>query len=481
MHRGLVGRNTVAVVSPNAALRARLRAWLADAAIAAIDFESMEQLISCPTAPPLACVDAALPTWTAPASQHRLRRAHPQLVTIVIAENADGTVVTPASPLSAEAPAGSSPDGTHVLSAVHRTLWQQAQRDGGFVASGDLDPGSDPQPPPLVGNSQSILRLRQEIQRVADSDLPVFISGESGTGKELVARALHRQSGRRGPFVALNCAAIPSTLQDAELFGYERGAFTGALRQHKGRFEEAEGGTLFLDEVGEMAPATQALLLRTLQEKVIRRVGAMSAVRVNTRVLSATNRDLEAEVRAGRFRRDLCFRLVVYPLQVPPLRDRADDLPQLVEHMIRRYASPQRPHIVRVAEAAMQALVQHSWPGNVRELENIIRRALLHCDGDTLDIEHLPAELRAIAPEPTPAPVASAPTIERVLPLAEVERRAISEALQATSGNVSAAAKLLQVGRATLYRRLQQLGLASGAIPQPSEAQGSPRDPDDGK
>lgn len=307
----------------------------------------------------------------------------------------------------------------------------------------------------MVGDSPALAELRRQIARVAGSDVPVCLLGESGAGKELAARALHARSGRRGKFVALSCAAIPSTLQDAELFGYERGAFTGAVRQHRGRFEEAEGGTLFLDEVGELAASTQALLLRTLQERVVRRIGGLCDIPVNARVLSATHRDLQAEVRAGRFRQDLYFRLMVYPLRVPALRERVADVPALVEHCLRKFAGPELRSLPRVSATVLQRLSAHDWPGNVRELENVMRWALLNCDGAVLDESCLPADLRAKATG-RPGPSAAEWVSSDVLPLQEVERRAIMHALRVTQGRVGEAARLLGVGRATLYRRLQQ-------------------------
>ena len=307
----------------------------------------------------------------------------------------------------------------------------------------------------MVGESSALADLRRQIVRVAGSDVPVCLLGESGAGKELAARALHLRSGRRGKFVAINCAAIPSTLQDAELFGYEKGAYTGAVRQHRGRFEEAQNGTIFLDEVGEMAPSTQALLLRTLQERVVRRIGGLFDIQVNARVVSATHRDLQAEVRAGRFRQDLYFRLMVYPLRLPALRDRLEDLPRLIEHFVRKFTRGQALPEPRVTPEALALLRAHSWPGNVRELENVICWALLNSDGPELGVGSVPAELQRATIRRQPADSRELWGSE-VVPLHEVERRAILHALRVTQGRVGEAARLLQVGRATLYRRIAQ-------------------------
>jgi DNA-binding NtrC family response regulator len=327
----------------------------------------------------------------------------------------------------------------------------------------------------ILGRSEAIQELRRQIERVLESDVNVCVLGESGTGKELVARALHDAGRRRGgPFVALNCGAIPAALQESELFGHERGAFTGASGQYRGRFEQAQRGTLFLDEIGEMSAGTQTSLLRTLQERVVRRVGGTQDIPVDVRIVCATHRDLEAEVAAGRFRQDLYYRLVVYPIHVPPLRARLDDLPLLVGHFLRRFRKDVGRPIDRVTPEALELLARHDWPGNVRELENVIHRAMLSSERDVLDVASLPTQLRqpraprpapvvAVSPEPPRAP-APAPALEpapstalATLSLAELERDAIRQALVRAGGNVTRAAKLLGLGRATLYRRLAAL------------------------
>lgn len=321
--------------------------------------------------------------------------------------------------------------------------------------------------PSFVGRSASMQSLWQQIERVLESDVTVCVFGESGTGKELVAQAIHaRGRRRRGPFVAINCASIPAALQESELFGHERGAFTGAVGAHRGRFEQASGGTLFLDELGEMSASTQAALLRALQERKIRRVGGTTEVPIDVRVVCATHRDLAAEVKAGRFREDLYFRLVVYPLQVPPLRERLDDIPLLIGHFSQLLKADAGREIHRVSADALDALTHHHWPGNVRELQNVVHRAMLACDGDQIELSHLPLELRAASlPSIAARPQAATPAQdlrregEPVLSLVELERRAIMQALEASGGNVGKAAKLLGLGRATLYRRLASLGL----------------------
>lgn len=323
---------------------------------------------------------------------------------------------------------------------------------------------------PIVGRSPAMLELSRQISHVLDSDVAVSVFGESGTGKELVARAIHQGGARKsGPFVAINCAAIPHSLLESELFGHERGAFTGATQTRRGRFEEADRGTLFLDELGEMSPSTQASLLRTLQEKKIRRVGGSVEVPTDARIICATNRDLRAEVEAGRFREDLYFRLVVYPITVPPLRSRVEDIPLLVGHFLQALRNDVGRDVQRISPEALEALTRYRWPGNVRELQNVVHRCMLASRGHEITLAELPHDVRAFAlptlthhhtPNGTPIPLSIAPTATDIVPLQELERRAIERALRATSGSVGKAAKLLGIGRATLYRRIQSMSLS---------------------
>jgi DNA-binding NtrC family response regulator len=324
--------------------------------------------------------------------------------------------------------------------------------------------GSGPRFESIVGSSSAMRELSQQVERVLESDVAVCLQGESGTGKELVARAIH-QGGprRRGPFVALNCAAIPASLQESELFGHERGAFTGATQTRLGCFERARGGTLLLDEVGEMSPAVQAVLLRTLQERTVRRVGGSQEIPTDVRIVCATHRDLRSEVDAGRFREDLYFRLVVYPIKLPALRDRVEDIPQLVSHFLEKLGA-RSPHGVRhVAPDALEALMRHGWPGNVRELENVVHRSVLAAHSDQIELGDLPPDLRSGSADGAPRLVATnrpdndTESADTVVPLRELEEREIKKALRVTRGSVGRAAKLLGIGRATLYRRIAEI------------------------
>jgi DNA-binding NtrC family response regulator len=331
--------------------------------------------------------------------------------------------------------------------------------------------------PLLVGESPAMRALHAELRRVLQSDVAVCLRGESGTGKELVARTIHAEGRRsRGPLVAINCAAIPESLQESALFGHERGAFTGATQAQRGCFEQAEGGTLFLDELGDMSPATQVKLLRALQERMIRRVGGTADLRTNVRIICATHRDLEQEVANGRFREDLYFRLMVFPIEIPPLRDRLLDVPALVDHFLALLREDVGRGVIGVAPDATAALMQHRWAGNIRELQNVVHRAMLSCEGDVITLADLPQgiqraawERQPRAEDPSVPPIVGLPkraehdrgaaVVLPFLDLRKLERLAIFQALEVTGMQIGRAAALLGMGRSTLYRRVVELGL----------------------
>jgi DNA-binding NtrC family response regulator len=305
----------------------------------------------------------------------------------------------------------------------------------------------------LVGQSASMLEVFKDVARVAPSRATVLIEGESGTGKEVIARFIHTHGpSASGPFVAVNCAAIPETLLESELFGHERGAFTGAHGRVLGKVEQADGGSLFLDEIAEMSQALQAKLLRVIQERTFERVGGREAIRVNVRVIAATNRDVDAEVRARRLREDLYYRLAVVRIKLPRLADRGEDLLLLASHFVRDYSERYAKRITRISDGAVALLRRHTWNGNVRELENVIERAVILATGDLLRAEHLPEGLRV-----EPAPAAAQAGGE--LTLRELERRHIAEVLTRTDGHLGRAAALLGVHRNTLSRKVRELGL----------------------
>ena len=314
----------------------------------------------------------------------------------------------------------------------------------------------------MVGVSRVMQEVFETIRQVVTSDYPVVIAGESGTGKELVANAIHNESRRSGgPFVPINCGALPENILESELFGHVRGAFTGAIRDKKGRFELADGGTLFLDEVGELTPAFQVKLLRVLQEKRFERVGGEQSQSVDVRVISATNRDLRELVKEGKFREDLFYRLAVVPIKLPPLRERREDIPLLLAQIIEEIRKETGKKTLAVSDNAIDYLLGYNWPGNVRELINVLRFAAVRCDGDRILLKHLPPEVREsvpgdrsllTSPPPPEAPHLSAPSRPRSRGILNAET--VKHALAQAGGNKLKAARILGVGRATLYRFL---------------------------
>lgn len=316
--------------------------------------------------------------------------------------------------------------------------------------------------PGILGRSKAMRDMLRILTTVAPTEATVLITGESGTGKELVARALHAGSARaQKPLVTVNCAALAENLLESELFGHEKGSFTGAERRREGRFSQAHGGTLFLDEIGEMPLLLQAKLLRALQEGEVQRVGSDTPIQVDVRVLAATNRDLRVEVAERRFREDLYFRLNVITMEVPPLRARPEDIPVLAAHFMECFAARNRKTLKGFSSQAMDVLLRYSWPGNVRELENAVERAVILSTGELITERELPL---ALTDERTPTAPVEGTVVENAgslagLPLEEVERRAIAETLRETEDNKSEAARRLGITRATLHNKLKKYGL----------------------
>lgn len=326
----------------------------------------------------------------------------------------------------------------------------------------------------LVGRGPAMQAVYKAIGRVAPQDVTVLILGESGTGKELVARAIYHHSRRaNGPFLAINCAAIPETLLESELFGHEKGAFTGADRKRIGKFEQCSGGTLFLDEIGDMTPLTQTKILRVLQEQRFERVGGNETIQTNVRVIAATNRDLQRLVAIGQFRADLYYRLSVFTIELPPLRDRGDDLPLLVEHFLLRYSRELDKKVQQASPETLELLRRHTWPGNLRELQSVMKQALLQATGPVLLPEFLPAFLRSTA---KPAETASPATLsewDRFIAdrlqagtkdlyaewLALTERHLLTRVLRYTNGNQVQSAKILGIARNNLRNKIRSLGI----------------------
>jgi DNA-binding NtrC family response regulator len=301
----------------------------------------------------------------------------------------------------------------------------------------------------LIGVSMKMQRVYKLMEKVSQHQYPVLILGESGTGKELVARSIHFSGPRKDrPFAPVDCSALVPTLIESELFGYVKGAFTGAVQSKQGLLEAAQGGTLFLDEIGDMPVDLQAKLLRALQEREVKPVGSTERRQINVRIIAATNRDLDSAIRAGTFRQDLYFRLNVVQVKLPPLRDRKSDIPLLVTAFLEKFSDSQGP-VRTISEDAMRRLIAYDWPGNVRELENAIERAVALGSGPILHVADLPSNLQYPTSE-------RAPERDEILPLEELERRAILRTLRETSGDKLAAARMLGIGKTTLYRKLKQ-------------------------
>ncbi len=357
----------------------------------------------------------------------------------------------------------------HVIEKATRTR----EITGKHVAAPPAEPGRFR----IIGQSKPMMQVYDVIERVADTPSTVLITGESGTGKELIARALHDNSSRASkPYIPVHCAAIPPNLIESELFGYEKGAFTGAVTSKPGRFELADKGTLFLDEIGEIPLNMQVKLLRALQEQEFERVGGIKTLSVDVRVVAATNRDLKKEIEEGRFREDLYYRLNVVHVHLPPLRERTSDVPLLLEHFVKRFNERLKRSVQGFTSGALELLEKHPWRGNIRELENVVERCMLFCDGDQIDVDHLPTEIReatSIATSVGESLLGDERTAEAVTSpdsnvglkdavkeaTAKLEKELIVRALAQTGGNVTHTARLLKISRKSLQTKMKELGL----------------------
>ncbi|NLJ26616.1 MAG: sigma-54-dependent Fis family transcriptional regulator [Deltaproteobacteria bacterium] len=310
----------------------------------------------------------------------------------------------------------------------------------------------------IIGKSEPMQAIYRMIERVARTDSTILITGESGTGKELIANAVHYNSERKDkPFIPINCGAIPEELLESELFGHEKGSFTGAYREHLGRFELAHQGTIFLDEIGEMSPKLQVKLLRFLQEKKFERVGGARTIQVDTRIVAATNKDLEKMVSAGSFREDLFYRLNVIPIRVPPLRERIEDIPLLIQHFLKQHSQKKDIPLKRISKAALSAMQAYSWPGNVRELENAIERLVILTEGDEIQMEDLPQRMAQMQAKPSFSTIGiEGGGIDLKGTLEELENSLILEALKKAGGVKNQAAKLLGLNRTTLIEKMKK-------------------------
>jgi len=363
-------------------------------------------------------------------------------------------------------------DPDHLLAQVRRAIEQRRLTTENLLLREELAVRRGL--PHIIGEHESLKKVMNAVQRAAGTDTTVLVEGESGTGKELIARAVHAMSERSdGPFVAINCAAIPESLLEPELFGYEKGAFTGAVSRKLGKFEVAHRGTLFLDEIADLPLPLQAKVLRAIEHKRFERVGGTVPIQVDVRIVAATNRNLKGAVAARQFRDDLYFRLSVFPIEVPPLRDRATDVPTLARHFVDRFCRDQKKPVLQIAPAALEALMAYPWPGNIRELQNCLERAVILCESDTIQPGHLqlaPAKGSGAAEDVVKAPqdpwaaldLSGSLTDATRRLVAEVERRKIVEALRASGGDRLRAAEQLQVPLRFLQSKIRDFKLAGG-------------------
>jgi DNA-binding NtrC family response regulator len=442
----------VLIADDDDAHRRMLGAALESAGLAcrfAVDGEQAVQAAEEPL--DLVLLDVRMPRLDGIGALRRIHERHPELPVVVVTAHGDVRLAVEAMKLGARDFLEKPIDIDELRSVVADILERPGPPDGATPDGGD-------EPRSLVGLSQALAQVRETVRRAAGSPATVLVRGESGTGKELVARAIHELSDRRAkPFVAVNCAAVPETLLESELFGHERGAFTGAESRRVGRFEQADGGTLFLDEIGEMLPALQARLLRALQERSFERLGGTTPVRVDIRVVAATNRDLAAAIAAGRFREDLYYRLAVVEILLPPLRERREDVLPTAQHLLARLRPGEPP---RLGPEVAAALALHDWPGNVRELANVLERALLFAGHGEVRPEHLPPALRELArPGPADETADDATGVRPGVSLEAVERELIDKTLRSLGGNRTRTAQTLGLSRRALLYKLKRYGL----------------------
>jgi two-component system, NtrC family, response regulator AtoC len=452
----VVSETCVLVVDDEATSRTLMVRWLEREGFRVFAFETAEAgLLALDEAKPdVVCLDLEMPGMGGIEALGEVRKRMPRVPVVILTATREVATVVEAMQAGAYDFVTKSPDRTKLITTIrnaaekHRLLVKVDALEGrGFQA--------------LLGESAVMRNLFKELNRVSASDVTVLIRGESGTGKELVAHAIHTESPRRSaPFISLNCAAVPESLQESEFFGHEKGAFTGALSTRKGHFELAHSGTLFMDEIGELSLALQAKLLRVLQERTFQRVGGSHEIRSNFRLIAATHRDLSADVKAGRFRQDLYFRIAVFEVDVPPLRSRVGDVALLARHFLKAHDAE-----LELSPEAESVLKAHDWPGNVRELQNAIQRAAVITEGKLVNAKDLPARLVHFSEAPcadTGRGVSSRElprTSARPARLSEMEKHALMDTLKATEGNVTEAVRRLGIGRTTMYRMMKRYGI----------------------
>jgi len=455
----------VYVVDDDASAREGLVDLIQSAGLTAKSFASAEEFLAAPRPKIPSCLvlDVSLPGLSGLDLQQELAKSNAQVPIIFLTGHGDIPMTVRALKAGAANFLTKPFDDEELLSAIRQcikvaSLESRAQTLEHSLRSARSELHARYDFAQILGRSPLLREALTRAAQVAPTESTVLVTGESGTGKELVARAIHYASARaEGPFVAVNCAALPDTLLESELFGHERGAFTGADRQKPGRFELAAGGTLFLDEIGDLSAAVQVKLLRVLQEREFQRVGGTATLKAEVRLLTATNRDLSAEMAAGRFRSDLFYRLSVFNVHLPPLRERGDDVLLLAQHFVRTLGAQMGKGDLTLSRDACELLRRHPWPGNIRELQNAIERSLITSEGTLITAAHL-AIPAAPAPAPTPPAAAPHPAVPFSTPcsLDEMERHAIMDALQRARGNKARAAAHLGLSRFQLYNRLKR-------------------------
>lgn len=469
--------------------RAVVAEWLNDAGVRTVECSDAESFLNSldTSLPDLVCLDCSLPGMSGRQALDAVRRQHPSVPVLMLSAEASAESAVDAMQAGASDYLSKPVDRKRLLSSVRRALNSSEQERHTEVD----DSVEEVSYAGVIGRSPRMREVFRQVDRVAGRDISVLIRGDSGTGKELIARAIHENSRRAGgPFVAINCAAIPESLQDSELFGHERGSFTGAHKARAGCFERADGGTLFLDEVAELSLGVQAKLLRVLQERCFDRLGGIRTVESDFRLITATHRGLRDMVEANRFREDLYFRIVVFEIELPALRMRDGDLRLLVPRLLEDLSADLGAGPRRLTARAMEALERYPFPGNVRELENVLQCAAVLATGEEIDLHDLPARVRNHGQDPTvperlsvypaeglpavpdslapPNPSEARTSSERPTPksledlpltLEDLERWAVKRALRDKNGRLTEAAKALGIGRTTLYRKLEKYGL----------------------
>ena len=448
------------VVDDDAPLRHLMKALLEDKGYATRDFESGNALLEAlDDSPALILLDVMMPGLNGLETLKQIKASYPDLPVIMLTSVDKVETAVEVIKQGAYDYLLKPVDESRLFTCLDKAFEQRnlVRKVRHLQNEVDRLSGKDG----IIGKSKALDETLKKVHQVSASKASVLILGETGTGKELIARAVHRNSTyAAGPFIDINCGAIPETLQESELFGHKKGAFTGATESRPGKLELADGGTLFLDEVAEMSLSTQAKLLRFLQEKSFERVGDNQKIQVDTRVVCATNKDLKTLIEAGSFREDLYYRIAVFPIEVPALRDRAEDLPLLCTHFLKKYQEDIGKEILSVSDEAMQVLQDYSWPGNIRQLENTIYQAMIVTSYDTIDTDCLP---EGVCDPSTPA---SEEISEKksndsttLTPYHDVVKQTLKQALEQTGGNIPGAAKALGISRSTFYRMLKKYQL----------------------